>query len=449
VQSFSPALAIETDLLFPNSRKSIFNPNEKLKKQYINDKIPIGNSQTLFPNSLIEFADEVIEENYHFTVKIKSTISLNDTVENIEVNIGNFIQAEQEKHGKHTFFNPKKASHVLSIDIRGHTAFLYLKNIMTFWGGRPIESDKAMLTEWIGQSLEPLAAQMMLRRGAVVLPLIFDFGEYKIKDMDKKIKINTLNLAKYYSDKLTIISLAFYQVLEHLEQQYSEIANAPCVYCLFARLKLIDGLLSYRGKSEPYRYLKKPLYLRSVIFSSPQIPTLLWHFIQEFRFVSLFPCFDLPSSCLEPLTALIKHPFHPFEEKDDRFSEKEMLNFSSILLPTINTATENISQKNQAKTQKLKDIFDDPLESCCALKDNCIFLQNILQKSAQTLQDNKDQNGLIPSKNNIPPVEKLVKFFESPAFITIFEKIVSQQQIQQVTACFQENIPNREKKFQK
>ena len=140
----------------------------------------------IIQDSVLKLSSFYIENNDTFAVRASRIKPYPKTSIEIEREIGGSVFDDFSANGKSLtvdLSNPKKT---IYIEVREKNAYIYTEKIHTIWGGNPIETDKAILALFQGKKGENVASQLMLRRGAIIEPVLIFADSLGIFRNDKK-----------------------------------------------------------------------------------------------------------------------------------------------------------------------------------------------------------------------------------------------------------------------
>lgn len=134
---------------------------------------------------------------------------------------------------------PKKK---IFIEVRGEFSYVYTDVIPSNWGGLPIEQQKKILVMDIGRLEDILAGFLLMRRGAVIYPVVFQLTEEE-QCLTSQLE-NWRLVAEYFPgfqffirriNMIPVINI----IIENVEKK-----EYVCALCRLIRFKIISKLLA-------------------------------------------------------------------------------------------------------------------------------------------------------------------------------------------------------------
>ncbi len=221
----------------------------------------------IIQDSVLKLASFYIENNDTFAVRASRIKPFPKTSIEIEREIGGSVFEDFSANGKSLIVdlsNPKKT---IYIEVREKHAYIYTEKIPTIWGGNPIETDKAILALFHGKKGENVASQLMLRRGAIIEPVLIFADSLGISwNNEKYIKIieNIMQNAKYLSESMKLNIINAEPLIKQIQQD--KIPDLELEYYFkYANMILMEKLRKNLNASGQIVYKKKRLYFKGII----------------------------------------------------------------------------------------------------------------------------------------------------------------------------------------
>jgi len=221
----------------------------------------------IIQDSVLKLASFYIENNDTFAVRASRIKPYPKTSIEIEREIGGAIYDDFSANGKLLtvdLSNPKKT---IYIEVREKFAYIYTEKIPTIWGGNPIETDKAILALFNGKKGENVASQLMLRRGAIVEPVLIYAESLGISKNDEKyLKIiaNIKQNAKFLSESMKLNILNAEPLIKQIQQENIPESDLEYYY-KYVIMLLMENLRKNLNASGQIAYKKKRLFFKGII----------------------------------------------------------------------------------------------------------------------------------------------------------------------------------------
>ena len=336
---------------------------------------------------LVEFAAGTLKKGNTFQVHIRSVVHKSPALRQLTSTLQAGVVSGLAEKGISVYIARKRPDQKIEIEIREKGTYIYNFKIPTLWAGYPIETKRAALLPLWGLPYEALAAQLLLRRGAIVCPVWFDWGESEdstLPILDTKdvsysdAEQATENIARFYPVALPLITLHLERIggylQTHLPSPVSE-TDRPYYY-FYAQVKIMETLILKSREKTPYYYGDRNLHLKGVITAFPMVERTAHNILQSCTSISLVPLAGLGESTRVCLTALSEvTQVLPSNLSIQDFKAKsgaDLLDFQQILLDGLDDTTHSPIQPSGAPSDHLIDdlrsFFDLP-ESRELLKD--------------------------------------------------------------------------------
>ncbi len=323
----------------------------------------------IIQDSVLKLASFYIENNDTFAVRASRVKAFPKTSLEIEREIGGLIFEDFSENGKSLtvdLSNPKKT---IYIEVREKHAYIYTEKIPTIWGGNPIETDKAILALFHGKKGENVASQLMLRRGAIVEPvLIYADSLGNSRNNEKYIKIveNIEQNAKFLSESMKLNLLNSEPLIKQIQQENipeHELGN----YYKYVNMILMEILRKNLNASGQIAYKKKRLFFKGIITAIDLSDEFSYRVGQQITPVHFMPLIGLSKKMIDDLDIRLSEQYinnsPPItqintenEKKKSKFSlgqtvaygtsyKSDYINESDNILTTENKNTADLAKK--------------------------------------------------------------------------------------------------------
>lgn len=343
IQSISPALSVE--------RKY-----EKLKQKFI-----------LYALSLLKDGDS-------FKINFKTAVSYAVKESDLKKEFSHDIIKRMNQSGYHVNVSQKNPKYQFSIEIREKGVYIYAFSIPTLFAGFPIETKNSLLCLWDNGAFDLVAAMMLVRRGSVVSPVIFNremsSNSYKIPSTSR----DSLEImASYYSHPIPIHIFSFLAIEKKLIENLKNKQNIE-PYIEYASMKLLKIMMTQSREESVYTYNNRNLHYRGLISSNSLLDSSFFSNIKKNNILLFTPLTGLTPKFIRRIS-------------NQLFKSSEDFNLSSL----IKGKTHDFSFNDEV----IKSITDDQSND---LEENDPYLQNsnnyILESAYTEIQDffNKSEN---------------------------------------------------------
>ncbi len=303
------------------------------------------------PRKIEKLAQKVIQyastlqqtQNIHtLALKLRSPLMTSEKIQDFQKELTHRIEEILYQQGNRLIIASKEADIVLEIEIREKGSYLYHREFPTHFAGFPIESNKVFFLPWTNSPYEFLTAMMVIRRGAIVIPIKFNTplglvgwergGGFESEEGKNNPKTKNQSssmiyspeydkialLAKYYGDPLPVISLSvesFDSIFEQTNLQGRELMELYRAIFLYLMNKVgVDSLIRTR-----LRMGNRKLHIKGILFAPVDLGT---QNSPEPQTTSNTPSMFLPS--FFPLAGLntsnIQNILHDYETDPSNFS---------------------------------------------------------------------------------------------------------------------------------
>ncbi len=356
----------------------------------------------LIHDSVLQIASLHIEKNDTFAVRASRIKPFPKTSQEIEREIGGSIYEEFNTNGKSLtvdLSNPKKT---IYIEVREKYAYIYTEKIPTIWGGNPIETDKPILALLQGKKGENVAIQLMVRRGAIVEPvLIFadSLGISKNNENYQKIINNINQNAIYLSESMKLNLLNAEPLLKQIQQE-----NIPELeleyYYKFANMILMENLRKNLNASGQIVYKKKRLFFKGFITPISLADEFYYLVGQHVTPVHFMPLIGLSQNMVNDLDIRLleqKNSHNPKIENENTENEKKKTKFSLGQTVASETSVNNDESEDSLMTknktsvnltkiiQEINSYFEK--DNIFSIIDQIVNTKEILEIHGKILKD--------------------------------------------------------------
>ncbi|MHA1475062.1 MAG: THUMP domain-containing protein, partial [Promethearchaeota archaeon] len=285
----------------------------------------------IIQDSVLKLASFYIENNDTFAVRASRIKPFPKTSIEIEREIGGSVYEDFSANGKSLIVdlsNPKKT---IYIEVREKYAYIYTEKVPTIWGGNPIETDKAILALFHGKKGENVASQLMLRRGAIVEPVLIyadSLGISKNDEKYQKIIENIEQNAKYLSESMKLNILNAEPLIKQIQQENIPESELEYYY-KYVIMFLMENLRKNLNAGGQIAYKKKRLFFKGIITAIELSDEFSYLVGQQITPVHFMPLIGLSQDMIDDL--------------DIRLSEQN--DTSNLSISQINTENERKKSK--------------------------------------------------------------------------------------------------------
>ena len=349
----------------------------------------------IIQDSVLKLASFYIENNDTFAVRASRVKGFPKTSIEIEREIGGSVYEDFSANGKSLIVdlsNPKKT---IYIEVREKHAYIYTEKIPTIWGGNPIETDKAILALFNGKKGENVASQLMLRRGAIVEPVLIyadSLGVSRNNEKYQKIIESIEQNAKFLSESMKLNLLNAEPLIKQIQQE-NITENELEYYYKYAIMILMENLRKNLNAGGQIVYKKKLLFFKGIITTIDLSDEFSYLVGQQITPVHFMPLIGLSKKMIRDL--------------DMRLCEQN------------NTSNPSI-QNEKAENEKKKSQF--------SLGQTVVFETSMFNNKS-------DQKLTINNKNTTELTEKIqeiTSYFEKDHIYSLINQIVNNKEIQEI-----------------
>ena len=298
----------------------------------------------------IEVAKEILQKDDSFALRIKRSGKHDfDSLEVARV-VGKAILDNFEGLNLSVnLTNPKKK---IYIEVRDDFCYIFSQIFKNNWCGLPIESSKRIVVADIGRINDLIAGFLMMRRGCVIYPVLFE--NVKDKSVLKMWVSNWEKVREYFPlNNFRILKVDLFYILEIINEKIQD-KNYFCAICKLIRFNILAKLLKFSS----FLDLRKSVgivdgvSLNNSTFCSDQVDlqTISLNYL-----FSHYPIFtpiigynleDLTGIQNQISTQFLKYDYCHFKPKNQEFNEKKLKEIYESLKveDLINKSIENIKE---------------------------------------------------------------------------------------------------------
>lgn len=188
-------------------------------------------------------AKKVLKKGDTFALRVKRSGNHEYSSLDVAVKVGQAVMEEFSDLGlKVNLSSPQKK---IYIEVRNNFSYIFTDIIKSTWGGLPIEGRKKILIMDVGRLNDLLAGFLLMRRGAMIYPVLFDLNgnedEFKnrLVNWDKALEFASFN--NYKIIKINLTKLLDYVSNTIVDKRYI------CAICRLIRFDIISRLLKTSG----------------------------------------------------------------------------------------------------------------------------------------------------------------------------------------------------------
>ncbi len=262
--------------------------------QSISPAISVNRKYEVLKRDFLKYASNFLNDGDSFSIALKITVSYSFSVSKLKKEFYQMIKQHFGEKGIKISIKKKNPTFKFKIEIREKGTYIYHKIISTRWGGLPIESQNTLLIPWRGDSHEMFAAEMLLKRGSIITPVIFNNSEsYNPLDkniLNSKIIPNIQKLAKYYADPIPLIIIPVQKLISSLKSVIPQ-KNNIIPYIYYAFLLIIEQIIMKSREISKFKYGERKLHYKgfiSAITKSQQKYLLIGQQFGVIQFIPLF-----------------------------------------------------------------------------------------------------------------------------------------------------------------
>ncbi|MFX0075190.1 MAG: THUMP domain-containing protein [Candidatus Hermodarchaeota archaeon] len=188
----------------------------------------------------LEVANEVLEKNDSFALRVKRSGSHNYTSMDVAQIVGKAILDHfPNLNLKVNLTHPKKQ---IYIEVRGEFSYIFSQVINSNWGGLPIEPQKKIIVMDVGRLNDLIAGFLLLRRGGEIYPILINVNEDNATN--ETWISNWRELSEYipYS-RFQLITIKINHILKKIASEL-EADQYFCGICRLIRFEVISKILS-------------------------------------------------------------------------------------------------------------------------------------------------------------------------------------------------------------
>lgn len=236
--------------------------------QSIAPAISVSRKYETLKNAFIDFALQVLQTGESFAIKFKSIVPYPIKAAKVKNELYNLIRQAARTQNKKVTVKNKGAKREFTIEVREKGTYLYVDDIPTLWGGLPIETSNSLLCPWDETVDEQFPAKLLLRRGAIISPVIFDNTRSSQTVSESEYSLSShptlYDLAKYYSEKLPVIILPVETLIDSLDSMIPA-DHSPYPYYYGCFLKLMEKIVLQSKDRATVFYGERNIHFRGFV----------------------------------------------------------------------------------------------------------------------------------------------------------------------------------------
>ncbi|MHA1719621.1 MAG: THUMP domain-containing protein [Promethearchaeota archaeon] len=377
--------------------------------QSISPAISVIRKYEKLRQTFISYALSLLRDGNTFTINFKTVVSYFKEGSEIKNDLNQEIIRLMSKLGQTVKVSHKNPDYSFNIEIREKGVYIYAFSIPTIYAGFPIETKNALLSLWDNGVFSLISAVLMVRRGAIVSPVLFTDQKlaknYEIPpDSKKYLEI----LAKFYPDPLPVHIFSLLKLKNYLVKKLAHAPNSNINdiknYVKFASLKILEILILQSREESSYTYNKRKLHYKGLISSNIQIGSEFFSIIENFNSLLLTPLTGLNEEFLQKIEQQLRAPSGIFDMKSLERGKFHNFSFNSEVLNSV--------KKFQSRS-----------------------LIKITPNSKEESHDKINEINEINEINKVYKINysKLRKFFEKPEIINFLHKIIRMHKVDYIS----------------
>ncbi|MFX0057171.1 MAG: THUMP domain-containing protein, partial [Candidatus Heimdallarchaeota archaeon] len=187
----------------------------------------------------IEAAKEILQHHDSFALRIKRSGKHDyNSLEIAKVVGQEILDNMKELNLKVNLTNPNKK---IYIEVRDEFAYIFSQIIRNNWGGLPIEPPKKVIVMDIGRINDIVAGFLMMRRGCVIYPVLFD--NMNNNNYFKNWVSNWEIIRDYFPlNNFRLLKVDLFHILERIFERIED-KQHYCSICKLVRLNILARLL--------------------------------------------------------------------------------------------------------------------------------------------------------------------------------------------------------------
>ncbi|MFX1395538.1 MAG: THUMP domain-containing protein [Promethearchaeota archaeon] len=193
----------------------------------------------------IEIAKKVLKYGNTFALVVRRSGKHDFSSKDIAIEVGKNIIEEFSKIGIYLEVNLSNPDKKIFIEVREEFSYIFTEILKSDWGGLPIESRKKIAAMDIGRLSDLLAGFLLMRRGGVLFPVLFDIIENEA--LFKKRKANWAIVKQFTPfHTFNILRIRFKKALSLICERVQK--TDICGVCRMVRFATIASIV------EPQKY---------------------------------------------------------------------------------------------------------------------------------------------------------------------------------------------------
>jgi len=189
---------------------------------------------------VLEVGESILESGDSFAIRTKRSGTHPYSSQELAAEAGRAVLDHFKD--RHLTVNLTAPDKTIFIEVRDNFSYIYTEILESPWGGLPIEPNKKTLTLDVGRPEDLLGGFLLMRRGTVIFPVLFQMTE-NTRELELYIE-NWRTVAKYFpsfSFRIRIIPLL--KVMKQLKQAIRD-SKYICAICRLLRFAIASRLIN-------------------------------------------------------------------------------------------------------------------------------------------------------------------------------------------------------------
>ncbi len=197
----------------------------------------------------IEVGNHILKKDDTFAIRVKRSGKHDYTSMDVAKIVGKTIlDTFSNLELKVNLTSPKK---VIFVEIRDDFSYIFTDIIKSNWGGLPIENQKKVVVMDIGRLNDLISSFLLMKRGCVVYPVLFEITHNKI--IFNIWKSNWKELAQYVPFfKFSLEKINIVNIIQFVERKIQS-KKYLCGICKLVRLEILSKLIESRTSNTNIR----------------------------------------------------------------------------------------------------------------------------------------------------------------------------------------------------
>jgi tRNA uracil 4-sulfurtransferase len=257
----------------------------------------------------MEFAKLYLVKGDTFAVRARRIKPYPKNTQEIEREIGGKIFDMFMDKGDGLIVDLKHPMKTIYIEIRTKEAYIYAHKVPTIWGGNPIEHDKAMFAIFEGNTEDLIAAQLLIRRGTVIIPLILKSNTTSPQKLDEIYEQIQL-AAKFFPEPINSMEINMKSLNEFInrleidtfqKQMLEAFGKMMICELLNNKLKNLDNMTIKSDKTLKFMYTNKRMIIKAVISATTMRDRIDFFIGQRFDIPHFMPLIGINANIIKEL----------------------------------------------------------------------------------------------------------------------------------------------------